>query len=105
MLRSTLTTDARKRGLEWDLSDDELERLVKGDCHYCGAPPRLRTFNGGKYATLMNGIDRIDSSLGYYEGNCLSCCPDCNRAKMALGYEEFLELVNRIAQRHPREVG
>ena len=36
-----------------------------------------------------NGIDRIDSTKGYFNDNVVSCCKVCNRAKSNLSLEDF----------------
>jgi len=44
----------------------------------------------------VNGIDRIDSQLGYNKENCLSCCEICNKAKRDLSLTEFVKWIDRI---------
>jgi hypothetical protein len=46
---------------------------------------------------VLNGIDRLDSKVGYVEENVVSCCADCNFAKQRLSKSQFLDLVKRIA--------
>lgn len=87
---------AKKRKLHWLLPEYEVNRLLQGDCYYCGAPPSrkvLRNFNG---AFLCNGIDRLDNSLGYELNNVVSCCITCNRAKYTMTETEFFEWVKQI---------
>ena len=95
---------AERRGLEWGLVWDEAVALLESDCHYCGiAPyrtrrvPQSRLF--GEYT--YNGIDRLDSSLGYLAGNVVSACPECNRAKHQLLPEVFLDHVRKIRPPSP----
>lgn len=38
-LLSGYKVDARRRGLSWDISINDFERLTSSNCHYCGAPP------------------------------------------------------------------
>jgi len=83
---------AKKRNLVWTLTDVEFDKLVRGNCHYCGNPPsnmRYRLFT-------YNGIDRKDNRRGYVSDNAVSCCNICNRAKLSLPYEEFLDFVRRV---------
>ena len=47
-----------------------------------------------------NGIDRLDSTQGYVNGNCVTCCGRCNEAKMSEDLSEFVLRCNRIVQRH-----
>jgi len=86
------------------ISYETFRDTVTSDCAYCGAPPG--TLKEPRYdygeAVYVNGIDRIDSSKGYVEGNCAPCCIACNMAKGAMGYEEFIDHIGRIAA-HARE--
>ena len=36
-----------------------------------------------------NGIDRLDSSLGYTKDNIVTCCKICNYAKNKMKFEDF----------------
>jgi len=47
-------------------------------------------------AIPINGIDRVDSSIGYEMKNCVTACADCNKLKSNRPLGEFLELVRRI---------
>lgn len=76
------------RGHDWYLSDEFAKKLFTEQCHYCGNEQKL------------NGIDRIDNTLGYTPANCVSCCKKCNYAKHTLGYMEFIELCRNISLRH-----
>jgi hypothetical protein len=50
-----------------------------------------------------NGIDRVDSSKGYYIDNCVPCCGICNTCKMDLTLDEFIKRSHIIANRHSVE--
>lgn len=94
--------NARTRGLEWKLSEDEVRGLVFANCYYCGQEPsRLQRRNQTRGRTsgtaiLVGGIDRLNPLLGYTPENCVPCCFPCNSAKSTLSEEEFLALVARI---------
>jgi len=45
---------------------------------------------------LVNGIDRINSNIGYIEGNVVPCCKHCNRAKNTMSDSEFREWIKKI---------
>lgn len=47
---------------------------------------------------ICNGIDRIDSTIGYLKNNCVSCCSKCNYMKMRLDKKEFIEQCIKISQ-------
>ncbi len=87
----------RKRKIEFDLSLEFFEKITKKDCFYCGASPYQvikNSFNNGDY--IYNGIDRIDSSLGYREDNVVPCCGICNYMKRTMNHKEFLDHVEKI---------
>lgn len=59
-LFKSYTNSAAKRGLSWELSDAEFDRLTKEDCSYCGIPPASvwkRAKRRGAYE--YNGLDRV----------------------------------------------
>jgi len=77
---------AVKRGFTFDISLEEFKVLTTGDCHYCFSE--------------AFGIDRIDSNLGYIDGNCVGCCTMCNRMKSNHTTEEFIEKCICIVSKH-----
>lgn len=94
---SECKVNAKKRGIEWMLSEDEFRRLVAGPCSYCGVPySKRRRAKGYNGEFVCSGIDRVNSSLPYEIGNCVPCCWTCNVAKASMGREEFLEWVGRV---------
>ena len=92
---------AFKRNLEFDLSFNEFYELLMGNCYYCKSKPREH--KGGKPYQVKalpplkrNGIDRLDSSIGYVNGNVVSCCTNCNYAKHEMSINEFKEWIKKI---------
>ena len=88
---------AEKRDLQYDLSEQQMFDLFKGNCYYCDVPPQnefLRT--NAKVPFIYNGIDRINSSLGYIDGNVVSCCKQCNIAKHNYSVAEFRAWAERL---------
>lgn len=63
-LKNAYKSNAKSRGLRWELSDKQFLMLVTNKCSYCGSISENK----------FNGIDRIDSSKGYTIDNCTSCC-------------------------------
>jgi len=97
----TLLTDykkgARSRDLAWALSDAQVAALFSQQCAYCGALPNRVCARRSETAPFVwNGIDRLDSSIGYTESNCVACCWECNRMKSSMTYRDFIEHVDRI---------
>lgn len=86
--------NAQKRELEWALSDEECRRLFSDPCAYCGA----KGSNKGRKGFMYNGIDRVDNTRGYEEGNVVPCCKPCNKAKGTMSEAEFREWIFRVYQ-------
>lgn len=120
-------TGATRNGLVFELDDAHCHTLFQGTCYYCGALPSM-SYN--KYASkdgrrnkvgnkknrvwvprfpleecsyIYNGIDRVDNSKGYTyeEGQCVSCCNTCNRAKWILPACEWKSWIAGITNRPP----
>lgn len=86
-------SSAKYRKIEFNLSKEDFTKLIFQNCYYCGIIPSkvhpassTRNING---RILVNGIDRINSKLGYNHENCRSCCEQCNRAKLDYTEKEF----------------
>ncbi len=96
-LLSSYICSARSRDIEFKLSEDEFYWLTQQNCSYCnsGLLGESKTYtNNGSY--LYNGIDRVDSKIGYIFENCVPCCKFCNMAKKNYSVEEFLKWLNNI---------
>jgi len=88
---------AKRRSLSFDLTQEVFEIITLSNCYYCNKEPyhiSLNKSSKGKY--VSNGIDRIDSSIGYTEDNCVPCCEMCNRMKMAYGIVDFKNQIKLI---------
>lgn len=85
-LLSHYKNSAAKRGIEFLISDETALKLFRGACAYCGFLSIVES----------NGIDRIDSAMPYVDGNVVSCCKFCNRAKWTFGVEEFRNWMNWV---------
>lgn len=95
--------DLKRRGRNPDrcqffLTKERTFELMKGNCNYCKRPPTTtRTVErlNGKHFTY-NGIDRVDSTKPYEEGNVVSCCSVCNFMKHILTVDEFKEHITLL---------
>jgi hypothetical protein len=92
-------TNARRRGLEWGLTREDVECLIKRACHYCGKINGNRTRTRPHPDFWHNGIDRKDPAKGYFINNVVPCCGTCNLAKQSLTDIEFIERCICIADR------
>lgn len=94
----TYKSNAKRRGLVFDLTKDECRSLFNSDCHYCGiSPNRVVKVKGGQAGQVVNGIDRVDNLRGYEAGNVVACCDQCNFAKREMGADEFIQWALRVA--------
>lgn len=55
-------------------------------------------FNNGDF--VYNGIDRIDSSHGYTKDNIVTCCKICNKMKMDMSLDNFIEQIYKIKEHY-----
>ena len=88
---------------EFSLSEDEFNAIVSKSCHYCGERPSERmthhhtptrsSKSKNPSGAFVNGVDRVDSNLGYTASNCVPCCGRCNKAKLDLTTEEFKDMI------------
>lgn len=75
---ASIKQTARRRGIKWQLSDDQLLDLVKLPCTYCGGS-----------SDHGSGLDRVDTSKAYAKENVNPCCKYCNFAKGPRSLDEF----------------
>lgn len=64
-----------------------IKEIINKECFYCSY----------KDEKMYNGIDKIDSSLGYIKDNCVACCAICNYMKNTMDVGSFLRKVREIA--------
>lgn len=79
-------TMRKKKSRVVELTRDFVRDIIQKPCHYCG-----------KNDTL-GGIDRVDSSVGYVEHNCVPACKHCNMLKGVMTQSEFYNWVGRIVK-------
>lgn len=87
----------------FELTKDEFLNLTSFNCYYCGEKPNHVCKKGKIGEYIYNGIDRIDNTKGYTHNNCVPCCEKCNRAKLKMGKNEFLEWIDKIYLYQHRE--
>ena len=116
--------NAKKRDLSFELSDADCFNLFKQDCVYCGSKPSnvinyylkkdrtIKSFAKKRnlsnivledYDFIFNGIDRINSSLGYLKNKIdfiqtVPCCRVCNRAKLNLKFTEWNKWISDFSE-------
>ncbi len=87
--------NAKNKNLECSLSNEQFKKFFEKNCFYCGLKPST-VFNSRSHKLVYNGIDRVDSSKGYNEENCVACCTQCNRSKRASTENEFREWIKKV---------
>ena len=83
---SNYKRSANDKNLDFGLSSDVFVEIVKAPCYYCG------TIQDKGF----NGIDRLNSEVGYIADNCVSACSMCNYMKASLSVDAFLGRVEHI---------
>jgi hypothetical protein len=79
--------EAKTAKREFNLTIDQFKDLINQNCHYCNSPPPEPKYNG---------VDRVDSKLGYYPENCVTACTMCNRLKSNFKLDEFFNKIANI---------
>lgn len=83
--------NARKRNINFGLTVDDFEEIVKLPCHYCGGFSIDRFEN-----SRGNGIDRKNSDEDYSINNCVPCCRTCNFIKNSIPYVDFITYIRNV---------
>jgi hypothetical protein len=87
----------QKSKYDFDLTYEFFKECLKSVCFYCGNSPQGRRKNCYKGPVLeYNGIDRIDSSKGYIQENCVPCCKFCNRAKNDFSIKDWYNHMKKV---------
>lgn len=95
--------NATVRDINWELTVEDVKRLGQQQCSYCasgGSNVVKDPIGHGTRELRFNGIDRLDSNLGYTLNNVCACCKTCNLAKHIMGVNEFYQWVLRVASKH-----
>lgn len=83
--------NAQKAGRDFTLTFEFFRETIQKKCFYCGIPSSSVWRKPGARRTLeYNGLDRIDSAIGYVPSNVVPCCKYCNFAKSRWEREEFV---------------
>lgn len=83
----------------FDLTLEQFIEISKKNCFYCNSEP-TPTKGHRQWSTIIytNGLDRIDSNMGYLYNNVVPCCIYCNTAKLDRTQEEFYSWVMKLAK-------
>ncbi len=97
---SLYRSSANQRGIAFELTREQALELFQSCCYYCGTEHSntARTYHTTEGLRVpYNGIDRVDNTKGYVEGNVVTCCSPCNMAKREMTAQEYVELCRRVA--------
>jgi hypothetical protein len=84
--------NAREDKRDFLLTKDDFKNFIFDNCHYCRREPyRIKKDKFSDEQITINGVDRIDSNIGYIVKNCVTCCSICNTMKNTLSVQEFKE--------------
>ena len=84
---------AKAKNLEFAITEAEFQTLTSQACTYCSKQ---------NSSTHVNGIDRIDSAVGYVFDNCVPCCGECNYMKKIMTPAEFMDACASVARHAPQ---
>lgn len=80
--------------------------LSTSNCEYCGQEPERVIEDRSCYSKStkkilghsikINGIDRVDNSIGYTYENSAPCCSRCNFAKHTMSRGDFLQWIQKV---------
>lgn len=92
--------NCKNKNREFSLSEEQFKEITSRKCFYCGgfniAENNIISIEDLKYC----GIDRVDNSRPYVIDNCVSCCNVCNRMKLELKMEDFIQHIKKILEFH-----
>jgi len=101
VLYSQYRFKAKIRNIRWSLSFKDFCFLISKPCYYTGRPPsnvfKIRR-NKGQKVLIYSGIDRLNNRRGYEKSNCVPCCAEANRAKLAMTSKEFINLCKAVVK-------
>lgn len=90
---------AKRRGLSWDVTEEELLQLFKvqgGLCALSGRPIVISS----RPREMTASLDRVDPRKGYLLENLQWVCKDINLMKLDYGQAEFLAICCEVADNH-----
>jgi len=90
---NSYATRAKKKGLDFSLTQDEFDDLRKRECYICG----------NQYSHLI-GVDRVNNSRGYTLDNCKPCCNMCNLIKREYTLDSVLSRCADVAKLHSVDI-
>ena len=81
-------SSAKQNSIAFEMTKDQYTALTNTPCCECQRPIT---------ATNKSGIDRIDPTEGYVDGNLQALCSECNFMKGEMQNDDYIEHMDRIA--------
>lgn len=97
---------AKNRNIVFELTDKEFKELISSKCYYCNRTPEI-VCSGAELREMKiyrNGIDRLDSNIGYVKNNCVTCCKYCNFEKRNQSFDQFI-LNTKLRYEYLKSIG
>jgi len=85
-----IKVSCQRFGRVFNVPDELAFKFFETPCFYCGEGPETAS------KCKLNGIDRMDSDVGYIEANVVPCCPTCNYMKKNIPISLFLAKCQKI---------
>lgn len=92
----TYKRGAKSRKYTFNITQEQLSKLIVSNCHYCNAKPSNKKYIKDNSQFPYNGIDRVDNDRGYEQDNCVPCCATCNRTKNSLSITEWKQWIKQV---------
>lgn len=102
-----IKNSAKIRGIDYLLTREEATYIMIQNCTYCNQTPNQNSlcrksyknhtndgFNHSQF--IHNGIDRVNSDIGYKLENCVPCCGKCNVMKKDYSIINWIEHLEKI---------
>lgn len=102
MYNNYIVRRCKYSNFEYNITLDEYIQLIHQPCHYCGiensnmSKDQYRGIKMSDTVISYNGLDRIDSKIGYMKDNVVTSCVFCNQAKNNLSYKDFKDWIERV---------
>ena len=80
------------------ISLQRVREITSEPCYYCGGYNYAGLTGETNIQRNYTGVDRINSTIGHEEGNCVPCCNRCNMMKGSLEVNVWLEHMQKILE-------
>ncbi|AYV78608.1 MAG: hypothetical protein Edafosvirus20_8 [Edafosvirus sp.] len=93
---STIKYEAKIRNIEFKLSKDEFNEIIKHKCYYCGNNNIEKQIGIDRICSKIIDDDGNEKKESYNKDNCRACCKICNVMKKNYPIDDFLDHIKKI---------